>query len=65
MKWRVYMWSPTNEVERMMASTTTAMISPLCDGGSTKLDFTPGGGFAPCDKSAFDDMEDRGESYSS
>lgn len=45
-----------------MARTATATMSPFCDGGSTKLDLAPDGGFTPGVVFAFDDMGDCGAS---
>jgi len=47
-------------VERVIARTATVTISPFCEGGSTKLDLSPDGGFTPGVVLALDDMDDYG-----
>ena len=47
MNWRVYIRKNTKDVDKEIARMATATMSPLCEGGLTKFDFPPCGGFTP------------------
>ena len=47
MNWRVYIRKTTKNVDKEIARMATATMSPFCEGGLTKFDFPPYGGFIP------------------